>query len=136
MEIYPLTEDLKVFRIKAKSFPEGVLEAHQSLHKLVPNSSERSYFGISHPQENGQIQYWAAMNELSSGELAHHNLDPFLIKKGNYLYQDIQDFMKNISAIGQAFTKLIHDNRIDPEGACIEWYLSDDVCRCMVRLKD
>ena len=51
----------------AKSFPEGILEAHQTLHALVPYSQNRKYFGISRP-ENGNIVYKAAAEELIEGE--------------------------------------------------------------------
>jgi len=136
MEQYQLFSDRHLFCIRAASFPDGVLAAHQQLHALVPYTNERDYFGISYPLESGEILYKAGMSERFQGELSSFDLEGFEMKKGNYLYIDIGDFMKNISTIGEAFTKLISDNRIDPQGACIEWYMDNDVCRCMVRLKD
>jgi len=42
--------------------------------------------------------------------------------------------MKDIDSIGAAFNKLIQLSDIDPQGYCIEWYLSDKDVRCMVRV--
>ena len=136
METYNLEQDIKVFCVTAKSFPDGVLEAHQKLHSLVPFTTDRKYFGISWPEANGVIGYKAAMEELKEGELSHHKLEEFIIKKGKYLMIDIPNFMSNIPAIGEAFQKLIADERIDPNGVCVEWYLKNEVCRCMVRTKE
>ena len=49
---------------------------------------------------------------------------------------DIQDYMKDTSAIGDAFQELLANPRIDPNGACIEWYINNDIVKCMVRLAD
>ena len=133
MENYNLEKDIKVFCITAKSFPEGVLEAHQSLHSLVPYSSDRKYFGISRP-ENGVIIYKSAAEELEKGELSKHGLEEFIIKKGNYISIVIKDFMKNIPAIGNTFKELTAHKGIDPNGYCIELYKNDDELRCMVKL--
>ena len=85
METYELENDIEVFCVTAKSFPDGVLEAHQALHALVPFSSERKYFGISYPNKEGNIIYKAAANELDKGDLSKHGLESFVIKKGKYI---------------------------------------------------
>ena len=66
METITLNNDIKVFYITAKSFPDGVLDAHNKLHALVPFSTDRKYFGISRP-ENGTIYYKAAAEEINPG---------------------------------------------------------------------
>lgn len=134
MEQTTLTEDILVYCITATSFPDGILQAHQSLHALVPFDPQRKYFGLSWPDGEGII-YKAAAAELHEGELSQHNLETKLIESGNYLYIDIPDFMKNTQAIGIAFDELIHNDDIAPDGFCIEWYKQDDLCRCMVRRK-
>jgi hypothetical protein len=70
------------------------------------------------------------------GELSGKNLEEQVIRKGKYLYIDVQDFMKNIPSIGEAFQQLIHDKRTDPQGFCLEWYLNSNTCRCMVPMKE
>jgi hypothetical protein len=132
---FKLDKDIEVFCVRAKSFPDGVMQAHQTLHALVPPSNIRKYFGISRPEGGKGIIYRAAMDELSSGELSAHKLEKFLIKSGNYICIDIPDFMKNPILIGQSFQQLLKDPGIDPQGACIEWYLNPNDCKCMVKLK-
>jgi predicted transcriptional regulator YdeE len=134
METYQLDRDIKVFRLKASSFPDGVLEAHQTLHSKVPYSDKRNYFGISRP-ENGVITYWSAAEETEKGELEKFGFEPFTIPKGTYVSIVIKDFMKDISSVGRAFQELIHQPGIDPEGYCIEWYMGQKDVRCMVRMK-
>ena len=134
MENFTLDKDIKVYCVTAKSFPDGVLEAHQKLHALVPYSQERKYFGISRP-ENGKIMYKSAADELVKGDLSKHDLEEFIIPKGRYRYHIVKNFMQNIPAIGETFQQLISQPDIDPNGHCIEWYLSDKDVKCMVRLK-
>lgn len=137
MEKYHLPDDITAMYITASSFPDGVLAAHQKLHSLVPmsESPERKYFGISFPID-GTIIYKAAAEELMDGEAKQHGLETYLIKKGEYTSLDIHDYMKNLSAIGEAFNELLENPYIDPNGACVEWYISDKDVKCMVRLAD
>ncbi len=137
MEKYHLPDDITAMYITASSFPDGVLAAHQKLHSLVPmaDSPERKYFGISFPID-GTIVYKAAAEELTQGEAKQLGLETYLMKKGEYISIDIHDYMKNLSAIGNAFHELLENPRIDPNGACVEWYISNEDVKCMVRLAD
>ncbi|EOR93350.1 hypothetical protein ADIARSV_3429 [Arcticibacter svalbardensis MN12-7] len=103
---------------------------------MLPNDIHRNYFGLSWPDQDGSIIYKAAAEEVQKGELAKHSLETKTISKGEYLYIDIPDFMKDIPAIGTAFQTLIHDERIAANGFCIEWYLNQNLCRCMVKTKE
>lgn len=133
METTTLPNDILVYCVTASSFPEGVKQAHETLHGLVPFDEKRKYFGLSWPAGDGGILYKAAAEELHPGEFSKHTLETKVISEGEYLYIDVHDFMKDIPAIGNAFQQLIHDSRIDPAGFCIEWYLGMDLCRCMVK---
>lgn len=133
METTTLADDIKVFYITATSFPGGVKEAHEKLHSLISFSTSRKYFGISRP-ENGVIDYKAAAEEINPGEAEKLNCDTMVLKKGNYTCITVHDFMMNIPAIGQSFQKLIDSPGIDPNGYCVEWYISDKDLMCMVRL--
>jgi hypothetical protein len=134
MNIYKLEKDVHVFCKTASSFPGGVKEAHESLHRLVSFSTERKYFGLSWMNKEGGIVYKAAAEELIPGELSKHGLESFAIRKGNYIYIDVKNVMQNIPAIGQAFTQLKSDERIDPQGAAVEWYFNETDVRCMIRI--
>jgi hypothetical protein len=136
METITFNKDIKVFYITAKSFPDGVLEAHQKLHALIPFSTERKYFGLSRPENGGQIIYKAAAEELQPGEGEKLNCETLVLKKGDYLSVTIHDYMKDIPSIGKTFEKLTTQPGIDPQGYCVEWYISDKDLQCMIRLAD
>jgi hypothetical protein len=135
METTTFESDIKVFYITARSFPDGILEAHQMLHSLIPFSKDRKYFGISRPKK-GVIVYKAAAEEISDGEAEKLNCDTLVLKKGNYISLIINDFMKDIPAIGKAFQKLLQEPGLDPQGYCVEWYFNDKDVKCMIRLKE
>lgn len=134
MDNYFLENDITTFYITATSFPEGVLAAHQKLHALIPYSDKRKYFGISNPDKTGTITYRAAAEELTIDEAAKLNLEIFVLKKGNYTCIVIENYQKEISDIGKAFDILLANPNVDPDGACVEWYLNDTDVQCMVRL--
>lgn len=137
METIKIDKDITVFYITAKSFPDGVLQAHQSLHALIPFSTERKYFGLSRPEdESGKIIYRAAAEEMEPGEAAKLKLNTITLKKGNYRNINIHNYMQDVQAIGQAFQQLIAQPDIDPQGYCVELYVSDKDVQCMVRLAD
>lgn len=131
-----MDKDIRVFYVEATSFPEGVLDAHQDLHEHVPFSEDRCYFGISR-LEKGTIKYKAAAEELYAGEGAEFGFKTIDLKKGEYVCRIVSDFREKIPEIGSAFQQLLSTPGIDPQGYCVEWYLTgrEDV-RCMVRLQD
>lgn len=135
IEQIQIEKDIQVCRLKASSFPEGVLAAHQALHARFPFSPDRNYFGISRP-ENGTICYWSATEEQITASLLAEGYEAFIIPAGNYVSILIKDFMKNPMVIGEAFQELIHLPGIDPDGYCIEWYKGMDDVVCMVRTKN
>ena len=136
MEIFFLSEDVKVFYLTAESFPAGVLAAFQKLHSLIPDSLGRTTFGISHADKNGNIIYKAAVEESFEGEGEKPGCEMFVIKKGEYISITIKDIMKDIPSIGKAFKGLLSDQRIDPNGACVEKYLNANDVQCMIKLAD
>lgn len=134
METYKFESDIKIFYVTAKSFPEGIQEAHDRLHALVHFSTARKYFGISRP-ENKKIIYRAGTEETYAGEAEKYKCDTLTIKKGNYISAVVKDFRKDKTSIAKTFDELLKQPNIDPEGYCVEWYANDkDEVRCMVRL--
>ena len=122
--------------VKASSFPEGIMAAHQALHTKITNHPGRMYYGISYPDKDGKIQYYAAASELSLNEALDHQLEQMVLRKGNYYAEIIQDYMQNLSAIGNCFQQLISQSDIDPEACCIEWYKTRTEVQCMVQIKE
>ena len=136
MENYFLEQDIKVFYVRATSFPVRIQEAHQKLHSLIGFAKDRKIYGISYPESPGKIIYEAAVEESYAGEAEKLGCPIFIIKKGKYTSIYIKDFYNEIPAIGRAFQKLLDNPGIDPKGCCIEMYEGDKDIRCMVRLSD
>ncbi len=135
MDTVMLESDTIVFCVNAKSFPEGVQEAHQSLHAKYPPAPGRQYYGISYLYE-GEINYKAAVGFGDLAEDISPDLEKFVIRKGKYAGKVIRNFMEDIPAIGRAFRDLLKDVRIDPNGYCLEEYINFNDVRCLVKLKD
>jgi len=136
METIILENDVVVMCVTADSFPNGVMAAHQKLHSLITYSAERKYYGLSRPEGTGGIIYRAAAEELEPGEAEKLSFDTITIKKGKYISATIHDYMKDLPAISSTFQQMIARPDIDPQGYCVEWYLSDKDVQCMVRLED
>ncbi|MBS1584951.1 MAG: transcriptional regulator [Bacteroidetes bacterium] len=135
MEQFHLERDIHLICVQASSFPHGVGEAHQKIHAAVPFGSGRRYFGISRPENGGSIVYKAAAEELHSGEAEQLGFESFTVKKGAFVSITLHDYVKDTPAIGKAFHLLITQPGIDPQGYCLEWYVSDAEVRCMVPLE-
>jgi predicted transcriptional regulator YdeE len=135
METFVLDKDIHVCYVKATSFPEGIAAAHEKLHSLAPASGGRKFFGISRPEHGEGIVYKAAAEELFEGELNKHGLESFIIPKGNYLAATLHNYRENMEALGETFQEIIHQDEIDPQGYCIEWYINEEDVKCMVKLQ-
>ncbi|WP_231424631.1 MULTISPECIES: transcriptional regulator [Pedobacter] len=134
MEIFNFEEDIKVICVRASSFPEGIMAAHQKLHALLPDIEQRKIFGISRP-EDGKIIYKAAAEVKDTDDVKLLDHQMFVIEKGKYLSETIENFMEDIPKIGLTFQKLIAQPNIDPEGYCLEDYINETDVRCMVGIK-
>lgn len=136
MKTVVLEKDIKVLFIEAKSFPEGIMEAHERLHELVPFDRDRRYFGISRP-EGGPIVYKAAAEQAYSGEASELNCGSMTLKKGRYISNTVRNFKQDPQKIEKTFRKLLMHDDLDPQGYCVEWYQNDqDAVKCMIRLRD
>jgi predicted transcriptional regulator YdeE len=135
MKPYFLNSDINVLCVTANSFPDGIAAAFDKLNSLIQSSAPRRVFGISYGDGNKNIIYKAAVEENSADEAAQLGCEKFTIKKGEYISEHIEDYMKNIPALGQAFREMCRDKRIDNNGYCIEMYLNNnkDVL-CLVKL--
>ncbi len=133
METIKIENDIKVFCVTADSFPEGIKEAYKKLNDKIPLSSVKRIFGLSRP-ENGNIIYKAAAEVNDTSEAEKIISDTLVIKKGNYISLTIHDYMKDLPAIGKVFKELLSNTGIDPEGYCVEWYVSEKEVKCMVRI--
>lgn len=135
METIKIDKDIKIFYVTARSFPDGILDAHNELHTLVPFSVGRKYFGLSRPENNGEIVYKAATEETFTGESEKYKCETLVIKRGKYVSLAVKDFRKDPLSISKAFQELLRQPNIDPQGYCVEWYSNnEEVVHCMIRL--
>lgn len=135
MQTFQIHKDIRTFYVQASSYPDGVLAAHQKLHSLV-GDPKRNYFGISWGQPDGGILYRAAVEELHEGEAEKMGCETFIIPKGDYLAEIVRDYMKNPAPIGKAFQQMLAAPDLDPNGFCLEMYLTDTEVRCLVKLSE
>jgi hypothetical protein len=133
VEIIHQAADLKVFYVQAKSFPDGISESLEKIHQIAPTQADRKFFGLSRP-ENGNIVYLAAAEEMVPGESEELHCDSLILKKGAYICESLKDYSRDLSNIGKTFSELLKQPGLDPEGYCVEWYISDKEMNCMVRL--
>lgn len=134
MEKYFLENDIPLLYVEAESFPEGILQAFDKLHALLPAANGRKLFGISRPGKKGTVIYKAAAEQRFDGEEKQLGCEVMVLKKGTYRSITIENFMDNIPGIGKAFEQLISAPDVAPDGYCVEMYLNDKDVRCMVRL--
>jgi hypothetical protein len=131
---YFIDKDIKVLCVTASSFPDGVQMVHKKLHALFPGTKQRTFYGISYSDKNGNIIYKAATDELSEGEARQFNLEAFTIRKGKYISEVLKDWRKDEMSVGKTFRKLLSEPGIDKKGYCLEIYLGENDMRCLVPL--
>jgi hypothetical protein len=131
MEIFYQPEDLTVFGVQVKTFPNGITEAFEMLVKRF--GKERSYFGISWMDENQRVIYYAMVSELVKGEGNKYHYEKLVIHKGEYHTETINDWMSKLDSIKDVFHGLMSDSMPDKNHPCVEWYKSDDEMLCMIR---
>jgi len=83
---------------------------------------------------NEEIIYKAGVEELHEGEAEKLGCESFVIKSGTYTAKTIYNFTSSENGIGEAFEELLGNPDIDPEGYCLEWYITEKDVRCMVPL--
>lgn len=134
MKTISIVEDITVMYVAATSFPDGIMEAHEKIHSIIPVKPARKFYGISRP-ENKTIVYRAGVEVLKPEEPATFKLETLMLKKGNYTCLLIKDYVKDIQSIGSTFDILLSHPNLDPQGYCIEWYLDNNTdVQCMIRL--
>jgi predicted transcriptional regulator YdeE len=135
-EKYSLKEDINVVCVKAESFPQGIGDAWQKLFSVLSNAQQRKLYGISYGNENGNILYRAAAEELHAGEAEQLRLETFTIRNGEYISEVLNDWRKVETQIGKIFQELLSDPRIDrKKGYCLEMYFNNKDVRCAVLLE-
>jgi predicted transcriptional regulator YdeE len=144
MEKITINDDIPVIALKAPFFPEGIPDAYDKLHSILGKSAPRRVFGLSRPEKDSEIIYWAAAEELEAGEAEQLECESLVIKKGTYVSITVENYKQDIPAIRRAFEQLLTESNLDPDGYCVEWYDADaagygsasESVKCMIRMDD
>ena len=112
MEKYNLQNDMKVFGVQVKTFPNGIGEAFDALVKMLPGGFDRSYYGISYMSNDGAMVYIAAAIEKEEGEAEKYNCERYTIEKGEYLAITVNDWRSKTDCIKDVFYVLIKPGRL------------------------
>jgi predicted transcriptional regulator YdeE len=135
MKIVDLDKDINVMYVTASSFPEGIMEAFNRLHQLIPGTTKHTLYGISRPENGGQIVYRAATGISSPVEAEKYHLESLTLKKGRYICQKVDHIQNDPQIITETFQNLLQHPDLDPQGYCVEQYEPDeDSVLCMIRL--
>lgn len=136
VQIKKIESDIEIYYVTAKSYPDGILEAFQKLHSLIPFSENRNYISVSRPENTQGVVYRAGARELEQNDLKKMGLESLVIPKGNYHCITIENYKSDVSKIAKAFEELIHQPNIDKNGYCIEWYINHNDVLCMVKINE
>jgi hypothetical protein len=134
VEKYNLKDSLKVFGKQVATFPEGIGEMFNNLIRMLPDGDKRSWYGISKFTKNGGILYFAATEESFDGEAKKYGCDRYVIEKGEYLTETVNDWRKKTDCLKDVFHTLMQDSRVDKTTPCVEWYKNDDEMLCMIKM--
>lgn len=136
MENYKIENDIEVVYLPSSDFPKNVPATYKKLNALLTDHPKRRFFGISHPDKTGTIQYKACAEILSSDIIFNGELQKFTIEKGNFVALYIVNHFQDGNSIGNAFKELLKHPKLDPKGYCLEVYknYTDLDVHCMVRI--
>jgi len=133
MDAYNLKNDVKVFGVEVRNFPNGIGEAFEKLMKMLPVRDKRSYYGIFEMDRNGRMHYYATAEETRNDEADTYKCNRYTIERGEYLAEPLNDWQKKTDCIKDVFEKMSHDSRVDPAKPGVEWYKNDKEMWCMLK---
>jgi predicted transcriptional regulator YdeE len=134
MELFELKNDVRAFGFQVKSFPQGIGEAFDTLIAMVSEGLNRSYYGISWMDDQGQPMYIAAVEEKNEGEAEKNKCERYIIEKGKYSVVTLMDWRQKTETIKDIFHQMMDQPHIDHTKPCIEWYKNDDEMLCMLKV--
>lgn len=97
METYTIKEDIPVFCLLVPDFPIGIQGAFNGLVKQFGNEG-RAYYGVSYMDEQCRIVYKAPVS-AKEGEEAKYDYEQFSIQSGEYLCEELTDWMQKTGEI-------------------------------------
>ncbi len=134
METYTIPEDIKVFGLQVKNFPDGIGEVFHKLVNSLPAGDTRPYYGISQMTDKG-FSYVAAALETKEGEAETYACERYTIPKGDYISVRVEDWPEKTKTINGIFAEMFKDPRAEMSKPCIEIYKDRKEMFCLVRMK-
>jgi hypothetical protein len=135
MEKRTVPKDLAVFGLEVTTFPLGIGEAFESLVKMISESFDRDYYGMSYLKEDGKIVYYAMTTEKQKGEAEKYDCHRYIIEKGQYLSIPFIDWRSKTQKINEVFHLILQDPEADKTKPALEWFKSDEEMLCMIKMK-
>src|ERR1700761_918312 len=103
-----LENDVKVFGIEVKTFPQGIDDAFDELIKQTGDvAGSREYYGVSNMNEKGRMIYKAVAEEKYDGEAKKYNYEESTIEKGTYYFEVLKDWRNKTQCIKDIFGEMI-----------------------------
>jgi len=130
---YKLINTINVIGVPVTTFPHSIGDVFDSLMRLLPEGSKRSYYGISKMEED-HILYIAAAEEKNENESKIYRCNRYVIEGGKYLTIPIKEWRKKTDSIKDIFHELMQDTRTDKSKPCVEWYKNDEEILCMMQV--
>ena len=130
-----LEEPIELLCIRAKTFPEGIMEAFQEIKNRFGDQAGKECFGFTMQGESGLI-YWAAIRRSAVTLSEQEGLELLTIEPGTYATQSIDHWQSKIELIGQTFEKLFSNEEVDPKSPGIEWYQNENELVCMAKMRN
>lgn len=120
--------------LSAPKFPDDVPGTFTKLEQAILDKTERKYFGFSHPNKDGVIQYKACAEVLAEVEPNKYGLETMTIKAGQFASTFIKNHMEDANNLPNAFSELLKNPQLDPNGYCLEIYknFTDPDVLCLV----
>src|SRR5215212_1003410 len=96
-----IEKDLRLMAVRAKKFPEGVVDAYQELEKkIVGGPKGRKFYGLSQGDDGKNISYWACAL-VNDSESIPAGCEELTAKAGNYIAQQISNWRGREEILGQ-----------------------------------
>lgn len=132
MDRITLKDNISIWGVQVKGFPDGIDEAFNSLMSMLPDGLDREYYGYSY-MDGQKVIYFAMTVENIPGEAERYNATRQTIEKGDYVAVTVKDWKAKTHTIKDVFHEMMENSQADSNSPAIEWYKSDEEMVCMVK---
>lgn len=120
---------------QAKSFPDGIREAWQTLEGRLGSRRGRKFYGVTEPGERGLV-YFAGVEPLDQGEVDSLGFPVHRIEAGRFARVKLLDWPTRIDQIPRIFEELFETHTPHPSHRALEYYRSQKELHLMMQLPE